>query len=42
MTPTPEPPWHKWVGPEALAAVLGGIGLVLFVVVFVVLLAGGS
>lgn len=41
MTPTPEPPWRERVGPEVLAAVLSVLGLVLFVVVLIVLLAGG-
>ena len=45
MTPTPEPPWKErlgeLLGPEALAAVFSVLGLVLFVVVFVVLLAAG-
>ena len=41
MTPTREPPWHERVGPEALAAMLSVLGLVLFVAVLVVLLAGG-
>ena len=41
MTPTPEPPWYERLGPEVLAAVLSVLGLVLFVVVFVVLLGAG-
>ena len=39
MTPTPESPWQQWVGPETLAAVLSVLGVVLFVLVFVVLVA---
>ena len=41
MTPTPEAPWYERVGPEALAAVLCVLGLVLVVVVFVVLVVAG-
>ncbi len=41
MTSTPEPAWYEQLGPEVLAAVLSVLGLVLFVVVFVVLLGAG-
>ena len=41
MTPTPEPSWRQRFGPEALAAVLSVLGLVVFIVVLVVLLSRG-
>jgi hypothetical protein len=41
MMSTPEPPWYERLGPEALAAVLSVLGLVLFIIVFVVLLSAG-
>ena len=41
MTPTPEPPWYEHLEPEVLAAVLSVLGLILFLVVFVVLLGAG-